>query len=621
MARVTVTVNVRDLTGADLARLRGRFNGLGDSLNRFAGERSQRNLDEMRDHFRDMDRDVRNLAGRIPDDEFQRLTQRVQTFGNELRSATGPQTAADFGRMRTSLREIGRDLDRVGAGDHLIRVQTEDDTERGLSSIQRRMLRFVSGPIRGIGGLISGTLSDGIGQGLVEAAKSPTILAIVLALGTALASVLGAAVAGALVFALGGAITALGVMIALQADGVKKRWMDTLKGLKPLFEDAAKPMIPVIDHAREKFAEIATDFAPHFKAALEEAAPFLNEFLDRTTEGLRQMGQHAWDDLQAAFQTFLAAFAPQWEDFLAELGKSLGALSRTVSSNSGQMAMALRAVLGVINLLVDAVNFFANTWVFAIDFAIKGVAKLAFGIALFADQIFAVFAKIIAAAAVSFGWIPGIGPKLEKARVDFNRFREGAVADLRNIAFRANEYGAALDRNNRRRKLEVDIAAWQSNLERAKEKLRSVPASKRAAIQADISDLQRKITAAKYQLAGLHNKTITVHYQTTGSPYPPSGGREFAHGGNIGRAATGGARSNMTLVGEQGPELVNLAPGSHVRSNPDTRRLLSQRTEVPSTLVLQSSGRRADDLIIELLRDAIKARGGDVITVLGGRRA
>lgn len=622
MARVTVSVNVRDMTGADLARLRGRFNGLTDSLNRFAGDRSQQNLDDMRRQFRDMDSDVRSLAGRIPDDEFNRLSQRVREFGNEIRTATGPQTTQQFGTMRQHLRDINRDLDRFegGSAGRTIRIRAEDDTEDGLSSVNRRLIRFVTGPLRGIGGMISGTLSDGIGQGIVEAAKSPVVLAAVLSLGTILVSVLSAAIAGATVLALGGVFAALGVMIALEADGVKQKWKDTLSELKPLFEDAAKPMIPVIDHARQKFAEIATEFAPHFKQAMAEAAPFMQSFLDSMKAGLQELGQNAWDDLQEGFQTFLSAFGPEWRNFLAELGNSLGALSRTVANNSGQMAIALRAVLGVINLLVDAVNFFANAWVVAMDLAIAGTAKLAFAMAMFVDQVLSVLGKLVGAAAASFGWIPGIGPKLEKARDSFNQFREAAVSDLRNIAHRANEYGATLDRNNRRRKLEVDIASWTANLESAKERLRSVPPSKRAQILADISDLQRKIIAAKYQLAGLKNKTITIHYQTTGSPYPPSGGHREgrAMGGNIGRAATGGARSNMTLVGEHGPELVNLAPGSHVKSNPDTRRFFAKREEVPSTLVLQSSGRRVDDLLVEVLREAIKQRGGNPVTVLGG---
>ena len=92
----------------------------------------------------------------------------------------------------------------------------------------------------------------------------------------------------------------------------------------------------------------------------------------------------------------------------------------------------------------------------------------------------------------------------------------------------------------------------------------------------------------------------------------------FAHGGIRG-AATGGLRGGMTLVGEHGPELINLAPGSRVRSNPDTRRLLGQRGQAGMpALIFKSSGRRVDDLLLEILREAIQQRGGDPVQVLGG---
>lgn len=93
----------------------------------------------------------------------------------------------------------------------------------------------------------------------------------------------------------------------------------------------------------------------------------------------------------------------------------------------------------------------------------------------------------------------------------------------------------------------------------------------------------------------------------------------LAHGGVKG-AQNGGVRSNMTLVGEAGPELVRLPPGSHVKSNPDTRRMLGGPAEAGgvSTLIFKSSGRRADDLLLELLRESIAQRGGDPVKVLGG---
>jgi hypothetical protein len=48
-----------------------------------------------------------------------------------------------------------------------------------------------------------------------------------------------------------------------------------------------------------------------------------------------------------------------------------------------------------------------------------------------------------------------------------------------------------------------------------------------------------------------------------------------AAGGIVGAAASGGLRSSLTWVGEQGPELLDLPAGSRVWSNPDSRRKLA----------------------------------------------
>lgn len=93
----------------------------------------------------------------------------------------------------------------------------------------------------------------------------------------------------------------------------------------------------------------------------------------------------------------------------------------------------------------------------------------------------------------------------------------------------------------------------------------------------------------------------------------------FAHGGIIG-AAGGGPRSGLVLVGEQGPELVRMAPGSTVIPHGATRSMLEgggQGGSGGGTLYLDSAGSRMDDLLVELLRMAIRDRGGDVQVVLG----
>lgn len=92
----------------------------------------------------------------------------------------------------------------------------------------------------------------------------------------------------------------------------------------------------------------------------------------------------------------------------------------------------------------------------------------------------------------------------------------------------------------------------------------------------------------------------------------------FAHGGTVGAAETGGNRSGMVMVGEAGPELVRLPTGSHVMSNPDTRRALGAGGGGGVTaLQIEWVGGAGGDDFIAWLRKNIRIKGGNVQSVLG----
>jgi phage tail tape measure protein, TP901 family, core region len=115
-----------------------------------------------------------------------------------------------------------------------------------------------------------------------------------------------------------------------------------------------------------------------------------------------------------------------------------------------------------------------------------------------------------------------------------------------------------------------------------------------------------------------------------------------AAGGIVGAAATGGIHGGLTMVGEQGFELLNLPIGSRVLSNPDSRRRLAA-AQAPWASMLNSPRRGpsygaapAADMrpiivhqtitldgkvvarqIFDPLREEIRGRGGNVQNTLG----
>lgn len=143
--------------------------------------------------------------------------------------------------------------------------------------------------------------------------------------------------------------------------------------------------------------------------------------------------------------------------------------------------------------------------------------------------------------------------------------------------------------------------------------------------------------SARAHMASVKNRTATLTinevrrytaiYNTIGRPTSGEGGQSrYEHGGITG-AATGGPRSRRTLVGEHGPEIVDLAPGSRVRSNPDTKRMLAGGTAgdgggQPIVVQLHLDGRQIARALVDPLRGEItNMNGGDVQAALGrGRR-
>lgn len=100
---------------------------------------------------------------------------------------------------------------------------------------------------------------------------------------------------------------------------------------------------------------------------------------------------------------------------------------------------------------------------------------------------------------------------------------------------------------------------------------------------------------------------VVTHYTTTGTPIGPRGGARatFAHGGITG-AASGGIRSNSVLVGEHGPEVADLPPGTNVHSNPDSMRMMNGSGSGQGVTVnLYVSGSiHSDRDIVKVIRDA-----------------
>lgn len=232
---------------------------------------------------------------------------------------------------------------------------------------------------------------------------------------------------------------------------------------------------------------------------------------------------------------------------------------------------------------------------------------------------------ILHGAAAAFGWVPGLGGKLKSLDKAFGGLRDGVNEKFDDMIGKTKEWSKSANESFRTRKLKADITDWQSKLDAAKKKLKSVPESKRAKLRGEISDLEAKIKRAQGKINAVHGKTVVIdineRVRRTGVQRDSvlTGSYGYAHGGVVGHAAEGGSRSGFSLVGEHGPELVRLPMGSSVYTNSDTGRMLGGGGPGGGRFVLEirSGGSRVDDLLVDLLKKAIRYRGGNVQGVLG----
>ena len=625
-----------------------------------------------------------------------------------------------------------------------IRVRADDDTHgfAAIRSATRNLGRDLRTQFLQTGSVagqaFSATLNEGIGAGLKTAMSNPYVAAGLAALVAGAASAVGAALAGALTLAFGGAFVGLGVMLLKDLPEVKKKWGDTLKGIKKEFTDAAKPLLPVIETARKRLDSMASKFAPHFKTAMEAAAPHLNSFLDRMSKGIEGFGKRAFKPMMTAFNDLLDEIDIQ--GFFEELGDAFGNMGRAVSRNKEAVGGIFNSMLGLIPKVINALAtltdywgkvqpFFSQIWetiktlltpsvtALGIAFQVMGdIMNALAGPMSLANRILSTFYNEAIKPVAEFigrvfgpiwrglvegfkeGWtileqglvpvlkdlwqiakdtaltildvfLPGLAELDEKSgsagrtikewiidkmaalsawlqehrddiKVWAQRIADGAIVAakfIKGVIDRAMELWGWISRNWR---LILHITGITAVIEIIK-KVRelwgwvkrnwkqvvafSIPGV--AGVIKRVKDLWgwvnrnwRRVVSLSVSIAGF--STLKSAYNMITSAFAHGGvvGGGKATGGLVGAAASGGIRQNMTLVGEQGPELVDLPAGSRVRSNPDTRRLFrsSGGNGGPAQFIFKSSGRRADDLLLEILREAIHQRGGDPVAVLGG---
>jgi hypothetical protein len=207
---------------------------------------------------------------------------------------------------------------------------------------------------------------------------------------------------------------------------------------------------------------------------------------------------------------------------------------------------------------------------------------------------------------------------LESAEADLTaqiKEHPASLSNARNALERWRQQGSITEGQARRMATRFENAADEAN---------RIQGTRTARLEAR-DNASGKIISAGNRLRELDGSTANVTIQAfarlIGRSLPGASFLGLASGGitpDYSTAAQGGPRSNRVLVGEHGPEIVDLAPGSRVHSNPDTERMLAGGAGAAPALVYQGDGSPLDRALFDYFRDRIRfEHGGDVQRGLG----
>lgn len=348
-------------------------------------------------------------------------------------------------------------------------------------------------------------LSDGIGGSLTSFFSGDLLSLLAKAVGgTALVAILapaiGAALSAAILLALGGGVIGAGIVSAFRDPRILGAAGDLKTKLVRMFDEFGKPFRGPVADFLEKFSHFLDTSAPNIQKLADAFAPLVGALgtgfialLQNALPGITDAALAA----QPIFDT-LAAHMPA-------IGQALGDFFRDIGEHGPEAAQFFGDLLSAIEFIIPAlgelIGWLASFYLKAREVAltVASVFVTAFGI-------------ILQAADDAFGWIPGLGPKIDKAKTRFTGF-----------AAHINDSLAAMH------------------------------------------DKTIHVTVVGEAVGAAAGLTVSRIARLIGN----------AAGGIVG-AAVGGIHNGLRWVGEQGPELMDVPAGTTVHSAADSQRMMRQ---------------------------------------------
>ncbi|MFD0437000.1 hypothetical protein [Streptomyces chartreusis] len=377
-------------------------------------------------------------------------------------------------------------------------------------------------------------------------------------------------------------------------EGLKSGIGGSAEFLDGLF-DSINDVLPAIG----RFAgAVAETFGPLFGEGFRVGGSIVSGTLDMMGRSLKIVEPIA-RDVGYGLRTIMDVgriVAPTFGDVGRTIADAFAPVGKSVDGAVGPLQRLNRWVAENKMAVLEGARVFGHSMISMVDAALQASPTIIRAFGLAANAILLSIGGIAHAAAAAFSWIPGIGDKIQGASNKFDKFRTDFVGSLDKAADKADEFAARTRPKLAAGQLKLDINNWTAQLAEAKNKLKTVPPSKRAELTARIRDLQDKVDAGKRKLAelknksvslsardgitgkaraayqavqALHSKTITLTTEKR-TVYTGQGGRganAYADGGTP-RAG------ELAMVGEEGPELVVFGQAARVFDAKTTASIL-----------------------------------------------
>lgn len=517
------------------------------------------------------------------------------------------------------------------------------------------------------------SISQGLGQSLSSAGSNPYVLAGVTGLVGVLAPMLATLLGGAIILGVGGALAGIGIMAAMKAKSVQNAFSKMKDTIGKTLTEAAKPLEPVLIHVAKMVGDFAKAAGPLLKSIFTDMAPALQSFFDAVMKGFKAFAP-ALKPMATAFNGLIKALGPVFTKLLGDLGKAMGDLGKqfqqkdTIDAFVGVISAFFSLLPAGIKVITFLSGVFAQLWP---SFKQLGMALLELGKAVgpifmvllqgyvkYIQILYPLLAKVITYIAQFIAAIVGNVPaaigliidlvkwigrivgktitflqKGAQAVIDWAKGIINWVKNVKNKTVSFFQKGAstvigwvksAIDwiRNLKGKTVSIlqrGAGGVVSAVGGAIGKIRSFVGK---TVSIGVRGASAAISAVQGVINRIRNfvgKTVSIgvnFFKGAGSKLASALG--FAHGGYVGAAASGGSRSNQVLVGERGPEIVDLAPGSRVRSHDSTRTMLSQGGQAPMQhYTIMIGNDKLGEFLIDPLKGVIRKRGGSVQAVLG----